>query len=529
MKTKTFSKLLFLLLFLPFLKNYSQDSTQSQAFKNNVPENRLSIGKLRSPNRPLISSYYLMEEAKKENPIAEHVLGLSYLLGEGFESDTAKAILWIEKAAKSNLPSACFNLGIIKTSGIGKSWNPFEAYILFQKAAEMGMPEAQFILGILHSYSLTVNKDLQTTYNWVKKSANQNYKPAIEMLKDLNEMGIIFTDQENIIPKLDSSDIFENSKYILNENQFVAQGYQLQFIDSAFDSVSSKNDKVKFEEYLKSDNSDLKKKLGFDYSISKNEFEEDKDTSTNFELIEKGVFNGSPEALMILGKAYELGVEKEQDSIKAMSNYIQAFRLGALKAGEILFSKVNKQSFFKKLEKEIKNHNNFDAMYVWAIMTTLGYDYQLSKEQVIQFLEKSASAQHVPSILELGTIYFSGTFVEKNEKKAFEFWQKAKDLGNIEGGIRIAFSRLNSENISKMEKSNELKFIRKVAENGSVFAQALMGLIFEKGIFVEQDKGKASEYYRLAASRGNETAYLSLKSLYDELRPKEEIFQIIEK
>jgi TPR repeat protein len=43
---------------------------------------------------------------------------------------------------------------------------------------------------------------------------------------------------------------------------------------------------------------------------------------------------------------------------------------------------------------------------------------------------------------------------------------------------------------------------------------------------LNQDKGIAENYYRLAASRGNRAAYESLKHMYDEIRPDDQKFQI---
>ncbi|PJA95887.1 MAG: hypothetical protein CO129_09505 [Ignavibacteriales bacterium CG_4_9_14_3_um_filter_34_10] len=64
------------------------------------------------------------------------------------------------------------------------------------------------------------------------------------------------------------------------------------------------------------------------------------------------------------------------------------------------------------------------------------------------------------------------------------------------------------------------------ANSGSVLSQAYLGFCYENGIGIKQQKSEAERLYRLAAKRGNQAAYNSLKRMYDELRPESEEFKI---
>ena len=498
----------------------AQDSTKSQAFKANIPNNNYKLNQLRYPSYPLISSYFLMSEAKSGNPLAEHALGLEYLLGQGFAPDTAKAVYWINKAAETKLPPACFNMGLLYNYGIGFEWNPFKAYDYFKCAAELGMPEAEYVFGILHSYSLLVNKNLTITYKWVKDAAEQNYKPAIKTLKELQKMNIDFDKNSQSIDNRDTTGNAGKSEYVLADENLVQSEYKLETFDFAPDTSKTINDVNSFKSYIEKDVKKIKFKLGIVPPDNKDSIKTNLDSLKGFDLVRKAAQAGSPEALMLEAKAYELGAFLPKDTVKAFSNFLHAYRLGALRAGRILYEKANSQKFFDMLKKQI-DLNNPDAMYVWAGMAALGFNYQITKEQAFNILLRSAKLNHIPSLVELGNVYFSGSQAKKDPAKAYYYWEKAAKLGSAEAEIKINFNMLTRQNISIEEKKKSIRKLKSFANRGSVIAQALLGLCYEQGIGVKIDKAKASDFYRMAASRGNESAYYSLKRMYDEIRPKD--------
>ncbi len=508
---------IFFLLILVVTTTYSQDTTKSQAFKANNPNISYRLNKLRYPSYPLISSYFLMDEATKGNPLAEHALGLEYLLGQGFPADTAKAVYWINKAAQTKLPPACFNLGLLYNYGIGVEWNPFEAYDYFKCAATLGMAEAEYVFGILHSSSLIVNRNLSETYKWVKLAAEQNYKPAIATLKELKKMKINFEQTDDI--KVDSAKQSRKSEYVLADDKLVQSEYKLETFNFAEDSTVRTNTAEKFKEYILNDSTKLKAKLGLILPNDKDSTKSNIDSLKGFDLVKKAAFSGSPEAMMLLGKAYELGAFVPKDTVKAYSEFLHAYKLGVLRAGGILYNKANSQQFFDMLKEEI-DKGNPEAMYVWAGMAALGFNYQITKEQAFGMLKKASQLKHIPSMVELGNAYFAGSQVKKDTAKAYYYWKKAAELGSAEAEIKINFNNLTNPNLSKKRKHNSFKKLMQFANKGSVIAQALLGLCYEQGIGVKINKAKAAEFYRMAALRGSESAYYSLKRMYDKIRPK---------
>lgn len=505
------------LFFLLITAIFAQDSTKSEAFKRNIPQGRSSLHKPKYPSYPLLTGYLLQQEANNGDPFAQHELGIRLLIGKGFQPDTAKAVYWIEKAASQNIPSAQFNLGIMYYNGVGVAWNPFKSFKSFQYAAESNMPEAEYAYAIFFTENLVVNKDLSKAYKWFKKAAAKDYEPAKESLQYLKEQGYDLVDIETNNEKPDTAiDIDEKAQ----SSSIFQQDWEVDYIDFQSDTVDSEREQEIVEELFNENRDELKRKLGINELRSAEVLQ---DTSS-LGLIKFAADNGSPEALLITATAAEKGIVVKRDLLDAAFRYLRSFRLGSQKAASRLYQLTRDRNLFDLLKKEV-DKGNPDAMYTWAGLVALGFDYSLNDEQAFDLLKKAAKKDHINSIIEMGLNYFNGSLVKKDKEKAFEFWKRAADLGSREAKVRIAFAKISEEQNSYKD---EVEILRIAANQGSVLAQAALAYCYENGIGVDERKSMAAKLYKQAAYRGNETAYNSLKRMYDELRPDDNEFKIYE-
>jgi TPR repeat protein len=129
----------------------------------------------------------LNRSANAGDPLAQHELGLRYLMGEGVAPDTVRAAYWIQLASEQLVIPARFNLGILSYYGWGVAWDPFAAFRLFHYAAHQNMREAQYILGQFYADNLVVPQDYDEARLWLTKSSDAGYEPATRMLGKLNE------------------------------------------------------------------------------------------------------------------------------------------------------------------------------------------------------------------------------------------------------------------------------------------------------------------------------------------------------
>ncbi|MEW6508617.1 MAG: tetratricopeptide repeat protein [Bacteroidota bacterium] len=501
-----------IILFLIAGLCYAQDTTRSEAFKDNRFY-KPSIFKAKYPSYSLLAGYLLTTEANRGDPFAQHELGIRYLIGQGFPADTVKAVYWIRKAVDQNLPSARYNYGILLYNGIGVPWNPFEAFINFKSAGQSGLPEAQFAYGILLTDNLTVNRNLNEAYKLFSKSSKAGFSPAKEALIQFEKMNFIPVDEK--LQKENNTVVNDETAKIINPN------WDLDFYDFDNNEKDKSGDKYVID-LLNKNSKELKRMFGLD-NFNENLGITD---TTGLGILHFASENGSPEALYIIGKSLERGILMPENIVSAASNYLRAYRLGSFKSGENLFQLLQDEKFSNLLKEKIKS-GDADAMFVWAGMAALGYNNQITEKQALDFLRTAVSKKHIPSMIELGLLYSSGSLVEKNRKKAAEYWEMAKSMGSKEAEIRITFLTI-SENSNNPNNGNDVKLLINSANNGSVLAQAYLGLCYEKGFSVKENRALAVRYYRSAAQRGNQAAMNSLKRLYDEIRPLEEEFQIYE-
>jgi len=237
----------------------AQDSTRSEAFKDNQPR-KYPLVKAKYPSYSLIAGYSLVSEANRGDPFAEHELGIRYLVGNGFPADTVKAIYWIRKAVDHNLPSAKFNYGIMLYNGIGVPWNPFEAYQHFLSSAKAGLKESQFALGLLYTDNLLMNRDLNKAYKYFKLSADAGYLQAKDAVKQLIKNGFIpsaddSTSKPDFAERSDKKS--EIAEPLMNPN------WDLDLYDFEAKGKKEKIDKF-VSDVLKKNPTELKKFLGID-------------------------------------------------------------------------------------------------------------------------------------------------------------------------------------------------------------------------------------------------------------------------
>lgn len=496
-----------------FSQLFAQDKPRSEAFKHSTKANPHSfIKSWYPPYYSLMLGYMLKQKAKENDPFAQHELGIRYLLGLGYKKDTTAAVKWIRRAVAQSLPPASFNYAIMLTNHIGNEWDPFEAYYLFKNAAESGMEEAQLAMAYYYMDNLVVNKNLQEAYRYAKLSADGGNETAKKLLTDLEKQGVKVVNQN-------ASSRTSQKKYYSPNKSLIESNLSFDYFETEEDSLETKEEINKYLGILSKDKKKLKRLMGFNYSDS---LDLGADTSS-IGLVNTAAHNGSPEAFLLLARMHEKGIKVEKNEIIAVMYYLRALKHGSGKAFENLNNYMNDSLFYSIVKSEIDDGNT-DAMYVWAGMAGIGFDYQIDPQQAFDLLIKAGEKNHIPSLIETGICYSSGTFVKQDSVKAIEYFEKAASLQSTEAKVRLALFHI-LKNI-RTNLQYHLNVLQDAADHGSVLAQAGIGYCYEKGIGVKLNKGKASEYYRRAAGRGNRTAYQSLIDLYDEVRPNDAIFQI---
>jgi TPR repeat protein len=506
-------------LFIALLLNsviYSQENDKSLAFKKNRPQKKYTIFYQPDLSYQIQKQFNLIRDANAGIALAQHELGLRYLLGEdGMTADTIKGAYWVGKAAEQNLTAACYNYGILLINGWGVDWNPFKAFDYFNTSASDGMPQAQHLVGILYADNLIVKRDYIAAYKWVKKASDQNYAPALETKKEL----------EKYLPAgyLDEASKEQTkiqSKPDAKADSSLSSQLGLVFIDfeSIQDTIREVKDSQLINDLFHEFNLGLADTLGLklgDSTLASIR-------SERISVLEKFAESGNSEALTIIGRFYEEGIFYENNLISAALNYILASQLSYPRA-KFLLLKIISPNFVSDLIYQIKNENNSEAMFVFYGLWSLGLYNQIIKEEALKYLTEAANKKLLPAIIELGNNFYSGKNGNSSVSKGIELWTQAAQNGSRQAQLRLAaVNIIDGINIEPIE--NSINVLKSGLDYGSVLAQITLAYAYENGIGVQKSKAEAVKYYRLTAQRGNQAGYDELKRLYDEIRPSEKRF-----
>jgi len=475
----------------------AQDTTKSLAFKK---QNRFAppilIFKYYDPAYQLYDNFMLIKNANAGDAYAQHEIGLRYLTGEGFEPDTSLSFQWIKKAADQKFVLAEYNLGIFYFNGWGTEWNPFEAFTYFLRAAKQGMEQAQYNVGLIFTENLVIQRNLNAAYYWIKKSLQSGFEPAKETIAELEKRGITTSDSISAL----------NGFTAKVETEKINSA--LLFIDFTTDTITAVSDSVIIEDMNRESLIEVK-------NNSSSEIKR-KDLFAFLPVIDKikeQAEFGNPESLVLLGKMFEQGIGVKKDVIVASEYYLRAIRLESPRAPRLLWDLIKTKNYFSLLREAI-NKGNLSAKFVWSGLYIIGFDYQITNNDVVKFLLESTDNNYTVAMTELGLCYFFGNILQTDKYRAIRLWEKAMQLGNVEAEIRLMMSKI-SEGTNNID-INRLKIF---VEKNSILAQTTLAYCYEMGIGVEKNIPKAIELYRRSAYRGSRYAYNSLRRVYDKFRP----------
>ena len=109
--------------------------------------------------------------------------------------------------------------------------------------------------------------------------------------------------------------------------------------------------------------------------------------------------------------------------------------------------------------------------------------------------------------------YFIGLKLENdgNKKKALTFFRLAADSGLKEAQIKVGFYLIKSDNPEEQKEARGI--FKLLSDKENAIASFKLGWMYENGIGGEKNFHKASQFYKLAASRDQYNAYLYLANL----------------
>ena len=148
---------------------------------------------------------------------------------------------------------------------------------------------------------------------------------------------------------------------------------------------------------------------------------------------------------------------------------------------------------------------------VWDENAKSDIDPELGKK-VLEYLDKAIEAGDDRAMNLLGTMYYSGRVLEKDQAKAMDWYQKAADRGNAISMLNLGYGYYYGNGLKK-DMEMAYKMFTKAALLGVHEAIYKVGDMYANGYFVEKDDKAAFEMYG--------RSYVIAKEHLDELEGKQ--------
>lgn len=428
----------------------------------------------------------------KNAPRAEYLTGMAYLHGIGVERDSERAIRLLQMAADHGSNQAFTTLGVCYKDGIGVHEDAEKAFNLLEKAAEKGNLEAKYQIYALQPSSLFDPQLYEKELAWLREAAQGGLLKAQVQLADALRMESQY------------EEAFKWNHIAARRGDPQAQFSLFQMYDRG---------------------------LGTDYNTAQKNY-----------WLRHSAEQGFPPALIRLGKMQEYS-----------ENYAEAFRWYHQAAAQKNLSGLAKSACYlddweQALARirEAAYSGDAEGQYLYALACDLDDEHQdhiLSQN----WYTDAAAKENFEAMVNCGVIYDCGLLGKRYPDYAKEQFLDAAENGGITRAIRYlnwmeisgnavheelehAVRYMQRSSNSKKIPAHYLSFMFKMgtirignpdtvkpyleaAEQNDADAQFLLGLCYEKGLFVQQNTGKAEEYYQKAADQNHALAAYQLAFL----------------
>ncbi|EDY81194.1 Sel1 repeat family [Verrucomicrobiia bacterium DG1235] len=386
--------------------------------------------------------------------LSVYKLGKFYRDGLGLERDYAKAIDYFRQAADMDDAIGFLNLGLAHEYGLGIDKNPTEAYRLYQEAIDLGSYFAHYTMGNLLASGKLGEAAWEEAIPYWEKAADYRVKHAMLRLGDCYREGRGVSKNLNMARNYYYG-AFNVSYYGDNDSTFHLA--QLLIIPES-------------EEYAP------KKALG------------------DLRLLE---LSGYPLAGYQLGIMNMRGIALKQNPKKAYNKFLKVARsLGTdLKTGlgqdysqyynpEV---KLEKSAPPVDRETEILRETALDACFHIARILSDGKIKKTDPADSLTWYNIAAQLGHSEAQLELGKLYLTGKYVEKNQEVAWSWILKS--ASRSADAKYFAASRYFEGKYESLGRDKAAELLRSAAAAGHERSSLLLE---KEGLSLEPDDKPAT-------------------------------------
>lgn len=180
--------------------------------------------------------------------------------------------------------------------------------------------------------------------------------------------------------------------------------------------------------------------------------------------------------------------------------------------------KADKAKRLEWLNRGIES-NEDECMCTMAILCTAGdrdstYKSIYNPQRAVELLKKASRHGSGEAYYLLGNWYYNGEYLPKDDKKAFDNWEKAVELRSSEAASNLAYAYIEGVGCEKNENKG-IEIHKQAVEEGSGFSATKLFYCYWAGTWgVKKDKELAKQYLFKAAELNDAWGCFNLGKQY---------------
>ena len=227
-------------------------------------------------------------------------------------------------------------------------------------------------------------------------------------------------------------------------------------------------------------------------------------------------------AMNNLGVMYTLGVGVVKDDTKGCKMYQKAADAGGTKISFDNLAwcyKIGLGDFKRDDSKAIEYYKkaidfgNIGSIYYLAVLYDEMGDYEKSFPLFKRASESKDTIVKKKGLYSVGTFYYLGDVVNKDYKKAAEYFEKSAELGYPDAYNYLGIMYEEGKGVKKAHAKAFFNY-SKAAELKNMYGSYNIARCYDCGIGVKKDINKAIRYYNLSGNLGYSSAYYNLSVIY---------------
>ena len=474
-----------------------------------------------------IARKYIIESAKSGYPLAQYELAKLFLNSQ-HSGDRKMGQIWLLKAAESGHANAQYLLGSLLYSGKSFTKDQAKAREWLLRAEKQGNDDAKNML-----QTMTINnvKSVNVTVSAVSSEKNESKVEKPELTTEQQRQIMINLMSQAKVPLKNLDILAAHDHQMTPTPKMIAIGKET-IIQPNYNLVAPHAipmDKIILNVARSEYPYFADRSLELNYP-----FELPEGASTNaqaYAMLKREAEFGYPRSLYQLGQMYEQGIEVPKNMAKAAELYQKAAEQGYAK-GEyrlgMLYLNGNQVERNYTLGLQLLNaaamKGSRKAQYALGVL----YEGGLKDDRTNQTIDKNPEKAHAFYMLSaqngdhyaqqrLAQMYAAGLLNPHHDmalehqqlELARQLYQKSTKEAN--NRVKLAEAYFNaSPSVSKEKQLSAFQVAQSFADKNDPAGHLLLGILYDRGIGVDQDRGDAIEQYRLAAKSGNPFAELML-------------------